>query len=34
MEKKIMPQFHLYTSYEEIKRDGNGERDMPTIGTF
>jgi hypothetical protein len=22
---KIIPQFHLYTRYEEIKRDGNGE---------
>jgi predicted enzyme related to lactoylglutathione lyase len=33
-EKKIMPQSHLYTSYEEIKRDGNGERDMPTIVHF
>ena len=29
-----MPQSHLYTSYEEIKRDGNGERDMPTIVHF
>jgi uncharacterized protein len=34
MEKKIMSQSHLYTSYEKIKRDGNGERDMPTIVHF